>query len=242
MPCHKTINFLVTDNFLNNLTGSRFNDASNNIPEFVIRKNSDFSLSIKSSRIFISIKPFYAIPKGPVKVLYLNETDYNEDKLIEDDRIKEGYSLLNLPKGLVISFIKDNKDCNPIIEYEYCEFYQSYDNLTEWAEKIIQKYKDENKIFDRIQKHWWKIERYECTLVGRDRKWWLSVQPKIIDFWEDVLHYREVGIQELLDKKAAKKIKKIKIKDKKSSPKKNIFEIDKAVVEKIQNDYLIDSD
>ena len=175
---------------------------------------------------------------------YLNETDYNEDKFIENNRIKEGYSSLDLPKGLVISFIKDNKEGgDPTIEYEYCEFYQSYDNLIEWSEKIIQKYKDENKIFDRIQKHWWKIERYECTLVGRDRKWWLSVQPKIIDFWEDVLHYREVGIQELLDKKAAKKIKKIKIKkDKKSSPKKNIFEIDKAVVEKIQNDYLIDSD
>tara|TARA_Y100001970_G_scaffold93546_1_gene117901 strand:+ start:526 stop:1851 length:1326 start_codon:yes stop_codon:yes gene_type:complete len=174
---------------------------------------------------------------------YLNETDYNEDKFIENDRIKEGYSSLDLPKGLVISFIKDNKEGDPTIEYEYCEFYQSYDNLIEWSEKIIQKYKDENKIFNRIQKHWWKIERYECNLVGRDRKWWLSVQPKIIDFWEDVLHYREVGIQELLDKKAAKKIKKIKIKkDKKSSPKKNIFEIDKAVVEKIQNDYLIDSD
>ena len=174
---------------------------------------------------------------------YFNETDYNEDKFIENDRIKEGYSSLNLPKGLVISFIKDNKEDNPTIKYEYCEFYQSYDNLIQWSEKIIQKYKDENKIYDRIKKHWWKIERYECTLVGRDRKWWLSVQPKIIDFWEDVLHYREIGIQELLDKKTAKKIKKIKIKkDKKSSPKKNIFEIDKAVVEKIQNDYLIDSD
>ncbi len=35
------------------------------------RKNN-----IKSPRVFISIKPFYSIPEGPVKVLYLNETDY----------------------------------------------------------------------------------------------------------------------------------------------------------------------
>ena len=48
-------------------------------------------------------------------------------------------------------------------------------------------------------KHWWKIERYECSLVGRDRKWWLGIQPKLIDFWEDVEYYRRVGIQELLD-------------------------------------------
>jgi hypothetical protein len=92
--------------------------------------------------------------------------------------------------------------------------------------------------------HWWKIERYECTLVGRDRKWWLETQPKIIDFWEDVEHYRKVGIQEILDKKEAKKTKRIKLsqdkKDKKN--KATVFEIQKAVVDKIQNDYLIDSD
>ena len=126
--------------------------------------------------------------------------------------------------------------------YEYCKFNKSHEELLEWSEEIVQKYKDENKTYDRVVNKWWKIERYECTLVGRDRKWWLSIQPKIIDFWEDVIHYREVGIQELLDKKEEKKIKKIKIKKDKKSPKKNIFEINKAVVEKLQNDYLIDSD
>ena len=174
---------------------------------------------------------------------YLNDIDYLEDKYLENDTIKEGYSSLNLPKGLVISFITDKMGEDPKIDYEYCEFGKSYDELIQWSEEIIQKYKDENKTYNRIEKKWWKIEKYECTLVGRDREWWLSVQPKIIDFWEDVLHYRENGIQELLDKKAAKKVKKIKIKkDKKSSPKKNIYEIDKALVQKIQNNYLIDSD
>ena len=82
--------------------------------------------------------------------------------------------------------------------------------------------------------------------MGRDRTWWLSVQPKIIDFWEDVLHYREVGIQEFIDKKEEKKTKRIKLKQEKQSKKeekkKNTFEIDKAVVEKLQSDYLILSD
>ena len=174
-------------------------------------------------------------------VEYFNEQEYNEDLLIVDGSLKEGYSSLGLPKGLLIAFVKDNLEGNPTIHYEYSDFDLSYDELIKWSSNVIDSC---DKSHDRVVKHWWNIERYECTLVGRDRKWWLETQPKIIDFWEDVEHYRKVGIQEILDKKEAKKTKRIKLsqdkKDKKD--KKNVFEIQKAVVDKIQNNYLIDSD
>jgi len=174
-------------------------------------------------------------------VEYLSEQQYNEDFLLEDGKVKEGYSSFNLPKGQLLAFVKDGEGGNPTIRYEYSDFYQSYDELKEWSSKVTNEYQESDYQYDRIVVHWWKIERYECTLVGRDRKWWLSVQPKIIDFWSDVLYYREVGIQEFLDKKAEKKTKKIKIKG--TRKKKNTFEIDKAVVDKIQNNYIIeDSD
>ena len=170
---------------------------------------------------------------------YFSEQEYNEDFLLEAGEIKDGYSSNNLPKGLLLAFVKDNPGGNPTIRYEYSDFYQSYDELNEWSTKIINDYQGSDYQYDSVVKHWWKIERYECTLVGRDRKWWLSVQPKIIDFWGDVLYYREVGIQVFHDKKAEKKTKKIKLKET-SKKKKNIFEIDKAIVDKIQNNYLID--
>ena len=180
---------------------------------------------------------------------YFTEQDYKEDiYLINDEEVKEvrevreGYSSLNLPKGLLIAFIKDNRDGDPTIKYEYSDFDQSFDQLKDWSSKIIQDYESGEFKYDRVKLHWWKIERYECTLVGRDRKWWLDTQPKIIDFWEDVLHYRKVGIQDFIDQKAAKRTKKIKIKDNKEKKKKNTYEIDKAIVEKIQNNYLILSD
>lgn len=172
---------------------------------------------------------------------YLSEQQYNEDFILEDGKVKEGYSSFNLPKGQLLAFVKDSEEGNPTIRYEYSDFYQSYDELKEWSSKVTNEYQESDYQYDRIVNHWWKIERYECTLVGRDRRWWLSVQPKIIDFWSDVLYYREVGIQEFLDKKAEKKTKKIKIKG--TRKKQNTFEIDKAVVDKIQNNYLIeDSD
>jgi len=129
-------------------------------------------------------------------VEYLSEQQYNEDFLLEDGKVKEGYSSFNLPKGQLLAFVKDGEGGNPTIRYEYSDFYQSYDELKEWSSKVTNEYQESDYQYDRIVVHWWKIERYECTLVGRDRKWWLSVQPKIIDFWSDVLYYREVGIQE----------------------------------------------
>lgn len=181
---------------------------------------------------------------------YFSETEYIEDTLLEDGDMKEGVSSLNLPKGLVIAFIQNNSNGNPTIKYEYSELYTSYDSIKKWSDNILNQYKNGDFKYDTFKLHWWRIERYECTLVGRDREWWLSVQPKIIDFWEDVLHHREVGIQEFIDKKAEKKTKRIKIKEekrqkknlKKEEKKKNTFEIDKAVVEKLQSNYLIDSD
>lgn len=181
---------------------------------------------------------------------YLSENEYIEDTIVENDIMKEGYSSLNLPKGLIIAFVQNNARGNPTIKYEYSELYSSYDSIKKWSDNILTHYKNGDFQYDIFKLNWWRIERYECTLVGRDREWWLSVQPKIIDFWEDVLHYREVGIQEFIDKKEEKKTKRIKIKEdkkqkqiqKKEAKKKNTFEIDKAVVETLQTNYLILSD
>ena len=175
---------------------------------------------------------------------YFTEQEYLEDVYLEDDIIKEGYSSNNLPKGLLLAFILNNLEGNPTIKYEYCNFNSSFDSLKEWSANMIDKYQKSNFKYDNIKFHWWKIDRYECTLVGRDREWWLETQPKIIDFWEDVLHYRKIGIQNFIDEKEEKKkqktTKRIKLKSDKS--KKNTFEIDKKLVNQINTKYLILSD
>ena len=171
---------------------------------------------------------------------YFSESDFKNDIYHDNNIIKEGYSSLNLPKGLVLAFITNKSDENPDIKYEYSEFNQSYNDLIKWSDKIIKSYNDKNISYDELKKHWWKIDRYECTLVTRDRKWWLETQPKIIDFWEDVEYYRKEGIQSLVDKKEKKKIKKIKINENKPKQNKNIFEINKEIVDKIKNNYLLD--
>ena len=119
----------------------------------------------------------------------------------------------------------------------------SYDELIRWSSNVIESC---DKPHDRVVKHWWKIEKYECTLVGRDREWWLETMPKIIDFWDDVEHYRRIGNQELIQKKEDRKQKRMKNSKKKNtkkkSPKYNVIQIDKALVNSIQTTYLLDTD
>lgn len=167
---------------------------------------------------------------------YFNEQEYLEDIYLENDIEKVGYSENGYPKGLVLTFLSKNEKGEKVYEYEYTEFYQSCDELKEWASKIIENYKDKECVYN-----WWRIERYECTLVFRDKKWWLETVPKIIEFWEDVEHYRKIGNQELLDKKEKRKRKKPASQN---QPKKgiNIIQINKEIVDSIQNNYLLDSD
>ena len=174
---------------------------------------------------------------------YSSEEEYQNDKLFENENEKIGYSSTKYPKGLVLTFLSNDEKGNKVYEYEYADFYQTFEQLKEWSSKILENEKYQNKecIFN-----WWKIQRYECTLVGRDRQWWLETMPKIIDFWDDVEHYRKIGNQELIQKKEDRKQKRMKNSKKKNtkkkSPKYNVIQIDKALVNSIQTTYLLDTD
>ena len=44
---------------------------------------------------------------------------------------------------------------------------------------------------NRFEVKWWKIERFECTLVTRDNKWWMNTIGSILNFYSDLIHYKE---------------------------------------------------
>ena len=81
--------------------------------------------------------------------------------------------------------------------------------------------------YDIYEIKWWKITRYENTLVRRDKKWWISVVPDIIKFWKEVVHYREVGNEEVQKK----------INGRKRGPRKKVFTIPEPI-----KGYQMDSD
>ena len=192
--------------------------------------------------------------QGQLECCDLEECDFLQVKIeeystkeeyLEDSNDSPGKTSKDFPKGLVISFIT-KKEGETKYHYEYSEFYMSIEEIDEWVYKTISGKND----YDTVSYHWWRIERYECTLVLRDRQWWNSVMPEILNFWEDVEHFRNVGNQSLIDKKEEKKNKRKKNKEerdkiKKSKPQKetkNIITINQEISTEINNSYLLDSD
>jgi len=146
---------------------------------------------------------------------YNDVTEYESDVMVNDGLVK-GYTSDNLPKGLVLDYETEEG-----IEYEFSPWLASLDDILNWKNKII----GERGVC--TNEKWWKITRYECTLVRRDKVWWNSVVPDIIKFWSEVVHYREVGNEEV----------KQKIQSRKRGPRKKVFTVQEPI-----KGYLMDSD
>jgi putative phage-type endonuclease len=174
---------------------------------------------------------------------HLDINEYADDVCRDDKgRILVGYSSTGHPKGLLLTFESRDDLEHPVFTYRYPPLFLSLEDLLVWKEDTIATYTEP---YQRHVDTWWCIERYECTLVLRDVAWWRETMPQIINFWDEVLHYRKVGNHSLLEKKEARKQKrKISVKAsgrKKSSPK-HVIQVNKDVVDAIPSTYLLDSD
>ena len=141
--------------------------------------------------------------------------EYEKDVLFEGG-IQDGKTSHGLPKGLVLEYTIDDE-----LKYKYSPWLASVDDILNWRNKVIR------ELGVSCKEKWWKITRYECTLVRRDRDWWNSVVPDIIQFWADVVHYRNVGNEEVQKR----------IDGRKRGPRKKVFTIQEPM-----KGYLMDSD
>lgn len=126
---------------------------------------------------------------------YENDEDYINDNYYYNGNIKEGYNSNNLPKGCTITYQKSN---SLNYSYLYPNLCLSYNEYLKWIEENKKYIIEQGNTF--IESKWWKIERYECTLVKRDRLWWNKNIEKIYNFWEEVKFYRNNDKTTLIDK------------------------------------------
>jgi len=179
-------------------------------------------------------KHYWMQMQGQLEVCDLDECDFFQVKLEEyysvqdyekdyyyTDHLIHGKTHEGLPKGLIISYKEKDSD---YIQYEYSPWLASLDTIGNWRDKFIAELDCKYII---VEQKWWKIIRYECTLVRRDKEWWLSVVPDIIKFWSEVVHYRKVGNEEVQKR----------IQGRKRGSRKKVFTIQEPI-----KGYLIDSD
>ena len=119
--------------------------------------------------------------------------DYSKD--INKDIISNGKTQKGFPKGCTLTYRKcDELKCS----YLYPELFLSDNEYQNWISENKEKIKSEGHEF--VEAKWWYIERYECTLVKRDREWWAQTMEKIYAFSKEVEYYKKNGVEILKQK------------------------------------------
>jgi putative phage-type endonuclease len=101
-------------------------------------------------------------------------------------------------KGVIIMYLNTvEKD----LEYEYSpiKLHNQQGPLREWLDnEIDQMSQDPKRIY--MGQTYWNLKKYNCQPVARDPHWIEQYYPVLIEFWKEVLYYREVGVEVLLEK------------------------------------------
>ena len=75
------------------------------------------------------------------------------------------------------------------------------------------KYLQEKNLTFHEEKYW-KITRYECGLVKRDREWWGDNVENIYNYFKDLIYYKKDDnikeLEELINKEGPKKVYNVK--------------------------------
>ena len=128
---------------------------------------------------------------------YESYEEYQKDVFINDDVVVEGRTEFNFPKGATITYKQNEK-----LSYKYCQFNQTNQQLQEWI--------DSQPKENLFEVKWWKITRYETTLVKRDKQWWIEQIESIGKFYKDLLYYRGGNNVEVLQKRVQESKKRKK--------------------------------
>ena len=159
------------------------------------------------SRIISGIpkKEYWIQMQLQMEVWNLDECDFLETTFHqyenEDEFLKDGtFTLSNdcKEKGIIVQFY-DGKE--PI--YEYAPIGLTQKEFDNWYDACMEK----NNTLTWIRNIYWKIDVFSCVLVTRNKAWFESKVPTVIDFWNTILHDRKNGYEHRKPKKREKKPK-----------------------------------
>jgi len=132
--------------------------------------------------------------------------EYNSfDDYVKDTNDNDGLTENDLPKGCTLTYRKQNElKCS----YLYPELYLTDEGYKVWIKENKENILKEGHEF--VEAKWWYIERYECTLVKRDRAWWCSAMYEIYQFHTEVEYFKKNGAKELRERIKNKSTKRKK--------------------------------
>jgi len=112
---------------------------------------------------------------------YENYDDYVKDIFVDDDIILPGRTYLNYPKGVTVSYRKKDE---LKLTYIYPSLNMTNEGYNDWIKE--KKIEIINNGDEYVESKWWKITRFECTLIKRDYNWWNENVEHILKFYNDM--------------------------------------------------------
>jgi len=112
---------------------------------------------------------------------YENYDDYVKDIFVDDDIILPGRTYLNYPKGVTVSYRKKGE---LKLTYLYPSLNMTNEGYNDWIKE--KKIEIINNGDEYVESKWWKITRFECTLIKRDYNWWNENVEHILKFYNDM--------------------------------------------------------
>jgi putative phage-type endonuclease len=166
-----------------------------------------------SNKIYDSICPaaYWVQIQIQLQVCKLKECDFEQCEIIEyktrqeylndttptvvycDNKGTQMNIGLNISKGMIIELVEKDTDNLKIWDRKPKHFYPkrlniSLEEYNEWVVECLNNI-PKNYVFYRII--YWKMKLYSCVLIYRDDLWFSKNLPKITDFWNSVLYYRQ---------------------------------------------------
>ena len=128
-------------------------------------------------------KEYYIQMQLQMEVCNLDECDFVETKFTEYDGYQQFMEDTNQDKGLIVTFVKDNK-----FVYEYMPFDA---NMDEWVENIIKI--NENDTCKWFKNIYWKLDVFSCVLVKRNKEWFNAAIKHMEELWKIICEERQTG-------------------------------------------------
>jgi len=130
----------------------------------------------------IPLEAYWVQMQIQMEVCNLDICNFIETRFKECETIDE-WKAVNKPKGVIISNI-------PILFIEYVtpeyEFIILKDD--ENIETFIQKWN-----LKKVEIKWWYMDEFSCVVVPRNKDWFKSVLPRLIEAWNTILREKETG-------------------------------------------------
>ena len=120
-----------------------------------------------------------------VKTVIYSKEEYKMDNYQDENNPEQLFTCDKLEKGKLIKCItSDGK-----IDYYYPPYdsFRNRSKLKTWIKDRVSYYE---KMYEKVEILYWKLEEFSCIEINRDKKWFESVLPKCNEFWEKVLYYK----------------------------------------------------